>query len=115
MVRADRTTEEIPTVPIKLVVTFANLAKPYRAVARDGTTLTLVTQTVKVAGPTEDVSRLLRGETRAYGFIQLKEADLEVLGVFKAWTPAFHLPPNIELAEPPEPIEFKLIYAIRTE
>ena len=114
-IKADRTTEEIPTVPIKLVVSFANIAKPYHAVARDGTTLTLETQTIKVTGPTEDVSRLLRGETRAYGLIQLKEADLEVLGVFKAWTPDFHLPPNIELAELPRPIEFKLIGDTRTE
>ena len=110
-VKADRTTEQIPTVPIKLAVSFVNLAKPYYAVARDGTTLTLETQTINVAGPTEDVARLLRGETRAFGFIQLKEADLEELGVFKAWIPSFHLPPNIELAEPPHPIEFKLIHA----
>lgn len=107
-VKADRTTADVPTVPIKPVVSFANLAKPYRAVGRDGTTFTLVTQTIKVTGPTEDVNRLLRGETRAYGFVQLKEADLEDLNVYKAWVPEFHLPPGIELADKPKPIEFKL-------
>ena len=108
-VRADRRTEEIPTVPIKLAVSFANLAKPYQAVARDGTALTLVTQTITVTGPADGVTRLLRGETRAYGFIQLKQADLEELGVFKAWTPEFYLPPDIRMAEPAEAIEFKII------
>ena len=114
-VRADRRTEEVPTVPIKLVVSFANLAKPYQAVARDGTALTLVTQTITVTGSVDDVARLLQGETRAYGFIQLKEADLEQLGVFKAWTPEFYLPPNIGLAEPADSIEFKLIDVTATE
>ncbi len=108
-VRADRVIEEIHTVPIKLVVSFANLAKPYQAVARDGSTLTLVTRTIKVAGPADDVGRLLRGEDRAYGFIQLKESDLEELDVFKAWTPSFQLPSNVELADVVKPIEFKLI------
>ena len=96
-------------------MSFANLGKPYQAVGRDGTTLTLETQTIQVAGPTEDVARLQRGETRAYGFIQLKEADLEELGVFKAWTPDFHLPSNVVMAEPPEPIEFMLIDTTKTE
>lgn len=109
-VKADRDTAEIPTVPIKPVVSFANLGKAYRAISRDGTPLSLVTHTIRVTGSTDDVAALLHGETRAYGFIQLKEADLAELGVFKAWTPEFHLPPNIELAEQPDSIEFKLIF-----
>ena len=108
-IRADRRTEEIPTVPIKLAVSFANLAKPYQAVARVGAALTPVTQTIKVTGSADGVARLLQGETRAFGFIQLKEADLEELGVLKAWTPEYYLPPDIGLAEPAETIEFKLI------
>ncbi len=108
-VMADRQTVEIATVPIKPVVSFANLAKSYVAVARDGTPLTLVTQSITVTGPTEEVEKLVRGDTRAYGFIQLKEADLEELGVYRARVPEFHLPPGIELAAQPQVVEFKLV------
>ncbi|MFQ5592466.1 MAG: hypothetical protein ACE5HE_15015 [Phycisphaerae bacterium] len=107
-VRADRRTAEIPTVPVKLAVSFASLGKAYRAVGRDGNPLTLVTQTIRVTGPTDDIAALLRGDTRAYAVIQLKEADLADLGTLKVWVPEFHLPPNIALAEQPDPIEFKL-------
>lgn len=113
-VKADRQTADIPTVPIKPAVSFTNLERALRAVARDGTPLSLVTQTIKVIGPTEDVAALLRGDTRAYGFIQFKEADLADLDVFKAWTPEFLLPPNIELAEPADTIECKLTNASAT-
>ena len=106
--QADRSVEKIPTVPIKLAVSFANLGKSYYAVARDGSLMTLVTQTITVAGPTEDIARLLQGESRAYGVIQLKAADLEELGVLKSWTPELHLPLRIELAEPVQPVEFML-------
>lgn len=107
--QSQRMTADIPAVPIKPVVSFANLGNTYNAIARDGTKLTLVTKTIRVSGPTEDVIRLVRGETRAYGFIQLKEADLQQLDVFRAWTPEFLLPPNISLDQVPEPIEFKLM------
>ncbi len=110
-VKADRRTAEIPAVPIKVAVSFVNLGKAYQAVARDGAALTLVTQPIEVTGPTEDVAALLRGDTRAYAVIQVKEADLADLGVFKLWMPEFHLPPRVELAEPPDSIEFKLILA----
>ena len=113
-VKADRVTVDVPTVPIKPVVSFANLDRPYKAVTPDGSPISVETRTIKVAGPTEDVARLLRGETRAYGLIHLKEADFAELGVMKAWTPEFHLPPNVELAKPPDPIEFKLIDATQT-
>jgi len=78
-------------------------------VARDGSPLSLVTQTVTVSGATEDVQRLVRGETRAYGVIQLKEDDLQQMGVLKVATPEYHLPKGVELAEEPSPIEFQLI------
>jgi len=107
-VKADRDTAEIPTVPIKPVVSFGNLGKALKAVARDGTELTLVTQTIRVTGPTDSVAALIRGDTRAYGFVQLKEADLAELDVLRSWTPEFQLPPGIELAAQPDPIEFKL-------
>jgi hypothetical protein len=107
-VKADRDEAEIATVPIKPVVSFGNLGKALHAVAQDGTELTLVTQTIRVSGPTDDVAALLRGDTRAYGFIQLKEADLAQLDVLRAWTPEFHLPPGLKLAAQPNPIEFKL-------
>jgi len=113
--KSDRETVEVPTVPIKPVVSFANLSKPLLAVGRDETPLTLVTQTIRVTGPADAVGRLLRGETKAYGFIQFKEADLEQLGAFRAWTPEFQLPAGVELAEPPTPIELKLIPVKDTE
>lgn len=114
-VKADRVTADIPTVPIKPVVSFANLGKPYIAVSRDNTPITVETRTITVTGPAEDVARLLRGETRAYGFIHVMEGDLAELGVTKAWNPEFHLPPNLRLAKPPDSIEFKLIDATLTE
>jgi hypothetical protein len=64
---------------------------------------------IAVGGAPEDVSRLSRGETRAYGVIQIKEDDLAELGVLKLATPEYHLPKGVELAEPPPPIEFQLI------
>ena len=99
-VKAQRSTEPIPTVPILVAVSFANLEKPYRAVTRGGSPLSLVTQTITVTGPTEDVARLARGTTRAYGMIHLKQED--------------HLPPGVELAEEPPPIEFRLIDVTET-
>jgi hypothetical protein len=108
VVKADRSEARIPTVPIKLVLSFANLPRAVRSVARDGTPLTLVTQTIEVAGPVDSVNRLVTGETRAYGFIQLKQADLDQLDVVKAWMPEFRLPPGITLSQPPKPVEFKL-------
>lgn len=108
-VKAQRSTVDIPTVPIKPVLSFANLGHPYQAVAADGVPLTLVTQTIRVTGPTDDVMKLRRGETRAFGFVQLKEADLQQLGVLRAWTPELRLPPRIQLAQPPQSIEFKLV------
>lgn len=110
-VKADRSTIEVPTVPIRPVISFANLAKPLVAVARDGTPLELVTQAITVTGPTDDVAKLARGETRAFGLIQLKEADFEELGVLMSRTPEFYLPPGIRLARETSPIEFKLVLA----
>ena len=109
IVKADRAEAKIPTVPIKLVISFSNLPKRFRAIGRDQSSLTLVTQTIEVEGPAEDVDRLILGETRAYGFIQLKQADLEELDTYKAWLPEFYLPERISLARPPKPIEFKLV------
>lgn len=106
-VTAQRTTAEVPTVPVLLAVSFANLGRPLRAVTREGGEL--VTQTIKVTGPTEDVGRLLRGETRAYGILQLKDEHFAELDVFRPLTPEFQLPPGVELAERPAPVEIKLI------
>jgi len=112
-VAAQRRTEEIPTVPILIAVSFANLDKPYRAVTRDGSEV--VTQTIRVSGSTEDVARLVRGETRAYGLIHLKEEQFEQRGVFVPMTPEFHLPPGLDLAEKTKPIEIKLVETIDEE
>jgi hypothetical protein len=114
-VKAQRRTAQIPTVPVLIAVSFANLDKPYRAVARDGSPLSLVTQTITVAGPTDAIARLLGGTTRAYGIIQLKEDDLEQLGVLKLMTPEYQLPKDVELVEPPPPVELKLIDPTVTE
>ena len=109
-IKARRSTGRIPTVPVLVAVSFANLKRPFSAVTRDGMLLSLVTQTITVSGPTNDVARLVRGETRAYGLIQLKEDDFERMDVFKLMTPDYHLPCGIELDEDPPPIEFKLVY-----
>ncbi len=114
-VKAQRSTVQIPTVPILVAVSFANLEKPYRAVTRAGDPLTLVTRTITVTGPTDQVNRLQRGATRAYGIIQLKEADLDQLDELKLLTPEYHLPEDLELAHEPGPIQFKLIRTTAAE
>ena len=108
-VRAQRSTEQIATVPVLVAMSFANLEKRVRAVTREGSPLTLVTQTISVTGPTDEVMRLVRGETRAHGIIQLKEDDLQQMGVLKLVVPEYHLPKGLELATEPPPIEFQLI------
>ncbi len=108
-VKSRRTTESIPTVPVLIAISFSNLQRPFSAVTRDGNHLSLVTQTITVTGSPEDVARLVRGETRAFGLIQLKEDDFEQMGVFKLLTPEYHLPKGVEMTEVPPPIEFKLV------
>jgi hypothetical protein len=104
-----RTLAEIPAVPIRVAISFGNLQRGHRAVTPDGTTLELVTQTISVAGPTDDVGRLLRGDARAFGIVQLKEADFEEPGTLKSVIPEFELPRGIELTSKPQPIEFKIV------
>lgn len=113
-VRAQRSTEQIPTIPVLVAMSFANLEKRVTAVTREGNPLSLVTQTISVTGPTDEVMRLVRGETRAYGVIQLKEDDLQQLGVPKLAIPDYHLPRGLELAADPPPVEFQLIIVTDT-
>ncbi len=114
-VRAERTTTQIPTVPILAAVSFANLEDSVQAVTRDGTPLTLVTQTVTVAGPAEEVAKLVRGVTRAYGIVHLKQQDFEEVNIPKLVKPEYLLPPGVLLAAEPASIEFKLIRVSNTE
>jgi hypothetical protein len=114
-VEAQRATAEVSAVPILLAVSFPNLEKQLRPVARDGSPLDIVASTITVTGPTEDVARLVRGDTRAYGVIRLKEVDLEESGAIKLLTPEYHLPPRLELAQPPTPVEFQLTDATLAE
>lgn len=109
VVAAQRLVEEIPTVPIKLVVSFDGLKRALQPVGRDGTPINLVAQTIRVAGPADEVLRLKRGETRAFGLIQLKEAELDQPGDIRAWTPEFVLPGSLQLADPPPPVEFRMM------
>ena len=41
--------------------------------------------------------------------IQLKEDDLQQMGVLKLAVPEYHLPKGLDLAAEPQPIEFQLI------
>lgn len=107
-VKAERTTAQISTVPILIAVSFPNLEKPYRPVSTDGTALTLVAPPIQVAGPTEAVARLQQGTTRAFGIIHLKQEDMEKLDTLLLMIPEYYLPPGIELAEEPEPVQFSL-------
>ena len=106
-------TEEIPTVPILLAVSFGNLERPFSAMPRDG--VSPVTRTIKVTGPREAIQRLLSRETRVYGIIRIAEDDLVEWDDFRPMRPDYRLPAGVELAEDPEPIEFKLIRQSRTE
>lgn len=112
-VKSQRDTADIPAVPIRFLISPSSLATAYAAVTREGTPLTLVTRTVRVAGSPEDIARLQRGETKAFGFIQLKETDFQQLGVLRTWTPEYILPPNLELEGVHEPIEFMLVVPAR--
>jgi hypothetical protein len=107
--QAQRTTVQISTVPVLFAVSSGNLEKQCRVVTRDGEPLPLVTQGITVTGEREAVAKLQQGDTRAYGIIQLKQEDLETIGALKLVTPEFRLPKGVELAEEPQPIEFKLV------
>lgn len=111
VVKAERQTEQIPTVPVLLAMNFSNLGRPLQVAARDGTPLSLLTQTIRVRGLPVEVQKLVRGETRAYGIIHFKEDDLNQLNTVKPMTPEFHLPTGVELAHDPEPVELQLIPA----
>ncbi|MEK6674213.1 MAG: hypothetical protein AABZ47_00995 [Planctomycetota bacterium] len=106
-VTAQRLIAEIPTVPILIATSFANVGKPIRVMTRDGSEL--VTQTIRVTGLREEVAKLVRGETRAVGIIHLKDEHLTDFGTFKPFTPDFQLPMGIELTEKARPIELRLI------
>lgn len=114
-VKSQRAVAQISTVPILLAVAFANLELPLRPVTRDGSPLPIMAPTITVSGPPEEIARLVRGATRAFGIIHLKQSDLEQLGVLKLTTPEFHLPPGIELVGEAQPVEFKLINTTTTD
>ncbi|MFQ5413900.1 MAG: hypothetical protein ACE5E6_05530 [Phycisphaerae bacterium] len=108
-VKGHRKTAKIGPVPVRADVSFESLGRPYRPVMPDGSTL--VMQTITVTGPVEDVERLERNETRAIGLIRLRAEDFDhaQVNTIRRVIPDFFLPPRIELAEPAEPVEFKLI------
>jgi hypothetical protein len=107
--QADRITAQVSTVPILFATSPANLEKRCRPATRDGEMLSLVTQSITVTGPREEVARLQRGDARIFGIIQLKQEDFETLGTVKLVIPEYRLPRNVELAQQPTPIEFKLV------
>ncbi len=107
-IKSQRETVIMSAVPIRFLVSPSSLSTAYVAVARDGTPLTLVTRRISVSGPPEDIAKLQRAETKAFGFIQLKEADFQQLGVLRTWIPEYILPPSLELEGEKEPIEFML-------
>jgi hypothetical protein len=113
-VRSQQRVEQIPTVPVLVALSFANLDVPFRAVGRDGNPISLVTRTIMVTGPPDAVARLVRGETRAYGIIRIKEDDLREKSQLRMFAPDYHLPPQIELASEPEPVELQLVPSPRT-
>lgn len=108
-VRSERVTQQIPAVPVLVAMSVANLSKSVQAVARDGTPLTLLNQAITVTGTPDAIARLAQGGSRMYGIIQLKQEDLENLGQVKLVTPEYHLPKDVELASPPQPIELRLV------
>lgn len=110
-VRSQQRVEQIPTVPVLVALSFANLDVSFRAVGRDGNPISLVTRTITVTGPPDAVARLARGETRAYGIIRIKEDDLREKNELKLFSPDYHLPPQVELAADPDPVELQLVAA----
>lgn len=113
-VRSQHRVEQIPTVPVLIALSFANLDASFRAVGRDGNAISLVTRTIMVTGPPEAVARLARGETKAYGIIRIKEDDLRDTNQLRMYAPDYHLPPQLELTEDPDPVELQLVLASAT-
>lgn len=107
-VKSESTTAQISTVPILIAVSFPNLEKAVRPVGPDGEALTLVAPPIHVKGPTDAIARLQQGTTHARGIIHLKQEYLEKLNTPLLLIPEYHLPPGIELAKEPEPVEFSL-------
>ncbi len=112
-VQSQRITAQISTVPVLLAVSVSNLPLPVQPADRDGQPLALLTQTITVAGQRDDIQKLQRGETRAFGIIQLKQEDFDALNLIKLATPEYRLPKGVELAQEPQPLEFKLISAAK--
>lgn len=112
-VQSQRIIVQISTVPVLLAVSASNLPLSVQPADRDGQPLTLLTQTITVAGQRDDVQRLQRGETRAFGIIQLKQEDFDALNLIKLATPEYRLPKGIELAQDPQPLEFKLVPGVQ--
>lgn len=108
-IQSQRVTAQISTVPVLLAVSASNLPLSVQPADRDGQPLALLTQTITVAGQRDDIQKLQRGETRAFGFIQLKQEDFDSLNLLKLATPEYRLPKGVELAQDAQPLEFKLI------
>lgn len=113
-VRSQQRVDQIPTVPVLVALSFANLDMSFRAIGRDGNPISLVTRTITVTGPPDAVARLARGETRAYGIIRIKEDDWREKNQLKLYSPDYHLPPQVELAADPDPVELQLVPATKT-
>lgn len=108
-------TAELETVPVLLAVSFKNFERAYKPYAPDGNDLEIVTARITVKGSPENVASLVRGDTRAFGVIRLKEDDLRSLEKANGFEPEFYLPQGIELVGKPETVEFRLVETTRTE
>lgn len=107
--RSVRSQIQIPTVPILFAMSPGNLEKPLRVLGNDDQPLPLLTQALSLSGAPEDILRLQQGDRPLFGVIRVRQEDLELPGVVKVVIPEFNLPKGIEFANPPQPVEFKLV------
>ncbi|MGB0716654.1 MAG: hypothetical protein ACPGXK_12285 [Phycisphaerae bacterium] len=108
-------TQVLETVPVLLAVSFDNFDRAYKPFEPDGAPMQIVTTKITVKGPPAEVASLVRGDTRAFGVIRLKEDDLNSLATASGFEPEFYLPRGIELVGKPDTIEFRLEEVVRTE
>ncbi|MHC5109145.1 MAG: hypothetical protein ACYTHJ_04610 [Planctomycetota bacterium] len=112
IVKSQEVEADISSVPVLLAVSFQNFEKAYRPIGADGRALQIVKPPIKVKGLPDAIASLVRGDTRAYGIIQLKEDDLRIQNNTIAFEPVYHLPSGITLVDDRVQVEFRLEDAV---
>ena len=104
--REQSKTATIAAVPVHVAASF-DVFSQFRIETRDGSTL--ITRAIAVRGPPEAVDRLVSGGTRVVGLIVVTGELAAQPGEYHELEPVFDLPPEVQLAAPVAPVEFRLV------